>query len=73
MTMIGLMTGWFKIVEIPMYNLYEVTGGNDEYIYKSSDRVGKLFNNTCIFRYSRQHRVVFDNRSEFKRDFTHFL
>ena len=71
--MIEPVTGQFEIFEIPTYNLDEVTGGNDEYIYKSSDRVGKLFNNTCIFRYSRQHRVVFDNRSEFKRDFTHFL
>ena len=29
----------FEIVKIPTYNLYEVTGGNDKYIYKSSIRV----------------------------------
>ena len=32
MTMIGFATGWFKIVEIPMFNLYDVATGNDEYI-----------------------------------------
>ena len=46
MTMINPATGWFNIVEIPMYNLDEITGVNDEYIYKSSSRVIQLFNNT---------------------------
>ena len=29
-TMIDLTIGYFKIVEIPTYNIDEVTGGNDE-------------------------------------------
>ena len=33
-SMIYLDTGWFKIFEIPTYDLYEVTGVNDEYIDK---------------------------------------
>ena len=46
MTMIDLATGWFEIVEIPTFDLDEVTAGNDEYIDKSSARVRHLFNNT---------------------------
>ena len=34
MTMIDPTTGWFEIVKIPMFDLKEVTGGNDEYIDK---------------------------------------
>ena len=32
--MIDPTTGWFEIFEIPTYDIDEVTGGNDEYIYK---------------------------------------
>ena len=46
MKMIGPATGWFEIVKVTMYDLDEVKGGNDEYIYKSSARVNQLFNNT---------------------------
>ena len=51
MMMIDLVTGWFKIVEIPMFNLNELTAGNDEYIYKSSESVRHIFNNIGICRY----------------------
>ena len=34
MTMIDPTMGWSKIVEIPTYELNDVMGGNDEYIYK---------------------------------------
>ena len=34
MTMIDPATGWFKIVEIPTFDLDEEPIGNDEYIYK---------------------------------------
>ena len=33
-TMIEPATGWFDIVEIPMFDLGEVTIGNDDYIDK---------------------------------------
>ena len=39
MMMIYLAKGWFEIVEIPTFDLDEVTLGNDEYIDKSSDRI----------------------------------
>ena len=35
--------------------------------------VSHLFNNTWICRYPRPRKVVFDNLSEFKRDFNHLL
>ena len=34
MPMIDLATGWFNIVDIPTFDLEEVTLGNDEYIDK---------------------------------------
>ena len=73
MTMIDPATGWFKIVKIPMFELEEVTIGNDEYIDKPSSRVRQFFNNTCLCIYSCPLKFVFDNGSEFKRDFTHLL
>ena len=73
MTMIDPSTGWFKIFEIPKFDLEEVTLGNDEYIDKSYDRVSQLFNNTWLYRYLRPHKVVFDKSSEFKRDFNPLL
>ena len=73
MTMINPTTGWFEIFEIPTYNRDDVTGGNDEYIDKSSARVSQLFNNTWLSRYLFPRKVVFDNRSEFKRDFNPLL
>ena len=66
MTMIDPPTGWFKIVEIPTYNLDEVTGGNDDYIDKSSTSVSQLVNNTWISRYPHSRKGLFDNVSDFK-------
>ena len=73
MTKIDPTTGWFEIVKIPTYNLDEVTGGNYEYIYKTSARVSQFFNSTCLSIFPHPQKVVFDNRSEFKRDFTPLL
>ena len=70
MTMIDPATGWFDIIKKPTFDLEEV---NDEYIDTSSARVSQFFNNTWLCRYPRPHRVVFENGSEFKRDFTPLL
>ena len=43
---------------------------NDDYISKSSDRFMQLFNNTCLIRYLHSLKVMFDNRSKFKQEFT---
>ena len=34
MTMIDPAKGWFEITKVPMFDLNEVTVGNDEYIDK---------------------------------------
>ena len=73
MTMTDPATGWFEIFEIPTCNLDEVTGGNDEYIDKSSDRFSHLFHNTWLCRYLRPQKDVFDRGSDFKQDFTPLL
>ena len=73
MTMIFPTTGCFEIVEVPMSDLDEVTGFNDEYIDNSSTRVSQLFNNTWLSRYTRPLKIVFDNISEFKRYFAHLI
>ena len=73
MTIIDPATGWFEIVNITKFDTNEVTAGNDEYIYKSYARLSQMFNNTWLCRYPRPHKVVFNNVSEFKQDFNHFL
>ena len=67
--MIEPATVWFKIVNIRKFNLDEVTSGNNEFIDRSSASV----NNTWLFRYPHPRKVLFDNGSEFKRDFATFL
>ena len=44
-----------------------------KYIDKTLARISQLFINTWLSRYPRPHRVVFDNGSEFKRDFVPWL
>ena len=62
MAMIAPATGWFRIAKIPMFDLEEVTIGNDEYIDKSYARVSQLFNNTWLCRYSCPRKLVFDKK-----------
>ena len=73
MTIIDPVIGWFEVVEIPTFDLDEATAGNDEYIDKSSASVSQMFNNTWLCRYPHPLKVMFDNGSEFKRDFTPLL
>ena len=67
MTIIEPNTGWFEIIEVPTYDINDVTGGNEEYIDKYSARVIHLFNNIWLIRYSNPHKVVFDNVYEFEQ------
>ena len=73
MTFIDPATGWFEITQVPYYDLDQVKVQNQEYIDKTSARISQLFNNTWLSRYPRPKRVVFDNGSEFKRDFIPLL
>ena len=41
LTIINPTIGWFEIVEGTMFDLNESTGGNGEYIGKSSNRVSQ--------------------------------
>jgi Integrase core domain. len=69
MTFIDPATGWFEIAEVPTYDLDEVKAGNKEYIDKTSARISLLFNNYWLSRYPPPVEVVYDNGSEFKKDF----
>ena len=73
MTIIYPAMGWIEMIKVPMFDLYEITGVNDEYIDKSSFRVSQLFNTTWIYIYLRTRKVVFDNGYEFKKDFTSLI
>ena len=45
MKIIDPTTGWFKIVEIPTFDLEEVALSNNDYIDISSAMVSQMFNN----------------------------
>ena len=71
--MIDPVTGWFEIVEVPYYNIDDIKSKGQQSIDKTSARISQLFNQTWLSRYPRPHKVVFDNGSEFKRDFEPLL
>ena len=73
MTFIDPATGWFEIAQVPTFNIVDVQNNNVEYINKTSARISQLFNNTWLSRYPRPRKVIFDNGSEFKRDFVPLL
>ena len=60
MTFLDPATGWFEIAEVPV-------------IDQSSARISNLFDNVWLARYPRPKKVIFDNGSEFKRDFVPLL
>ena len=60
MTFIDPATGWFEISEVPA-------------IDQSSARISNLFNDVWLARYPRPQEVIFDNGSEFKKDFLPLL
>ena len=74
MTMIDPVTGWFEIVEVPSYIVDDVNKKlTKEQIDKSSARISRLFDQAWLSRYPRPNKVVFDNGSEFKKDFVPLL
>ena len=74
MTFIDPSTGWFEIAQVPYFDMDSVKIGDTKYIDKTLARtISQLFNNTWLSRYPRPHRVVFDNGSEFRRDFVPLL
>ena len=82
MTMLDPVTGWFEIVEVPQYIAQELQQTKDtkskklvdnSFIDKSSARISRLFDQVWLSRYPRPKKVVFDNGSEFKKDFVPLL
>ena len=74
MTMIDPVTGWFEIVEVPSFIANDLKNKTTtEEIDKSSARISRLFDQTWLLRYPRPKRVIFDNGSEFKKDFVPLL
>ena len=60
MTFIDPATGWFEIAEVPLTD-------------QSSARISKLFDEVWLSRYPRPKKVLYDNGSEFKKDFQPLL
>ena len=60
MTFVDPATGWFEVVEVPL-------------IDQSSARISRLFDDVWLHRYPRPKEVIFDNGSEFKKDFVPLL
>ena len=60
MTFIDPATGWFEIAEVPIVD-------------QSSARISNLFDEVWLSRYPRPRKVIFDNGSEFKKDFIPLL
>ena len=69
MTMIDPATGWFEIAEVPSFDIEDIRRGNTQSIDKTSARISQVFNHIWLSRYPRPRKVVFDNGSEFKKDF----
>ena len=72
-TFIDPATGWFEITEVPYYDIDDIKKGNKQAIDKTSARISLLFDEVWLSRYLRPSKVVFDNGSEFKKDFIPLL
>jgi hypothetical protein len=74
MTMIDPVTGWFEIAEVPTFIIEDVkTKTFRESIDKTSARISRLFDQQWLSRYPRPKKVIFDNGSEFKKNFIPLL
>jgi len=73
MTFLDPATGWFEIAEVPYLDIEDVKNKNKTTIDKSSARIIQIFNDVWLSRYPRPKKVIFDNGSEFKKDFVPLL
>ena len=69
------VTDWFKIAEVPQYLIKEIKTPEEFRlnIDTSSARISQIFNNVWLSRYPLPQKVIFDNGSEFKKDFVPLL
>ena len=74
MTILDPVTRWFELVEVPNYIIQDLKNKTTkENIDKSSARISRLFDQVWLSRYPRPKEVIFDNGSEFKKDFVPLL
>ncbi len=74
MTFIDPVTGWFEIAQVPNYIIEDLKSKTlTESVDKTSARISQIFNQTWLSRYPRPTEVVFDNGSEFKKNFEPLL
>ena len=74
MTMLDQATGWFEIVEVPSFIVEDMKRKKfRKTMDKSSARISRLFDQTWLARYPRPRKIIFDNGSEFKKDFVPLL
>ena len=73
MTFIDPATGWFEIAEVPYFKTVDTEGTSMRHIDKTSARISLLFKKHWLDRYPRPQTVIFDNGSEFKKNFIPLL
>ena len=73
MTMVNPDRDRCKFFKILTFHLDDITRKNDEYIDKPYSRVSHIFQNTWLSRYPHSRKLVFENVSDLKRDFTPLL
>ena len=74
MTFVDPATGWFEIAEVPTYILHDDSKKDTrQHIDKTSARISQLFDQVWLSRYPRPKKVIFDNGSEFKKNFVPLL
>ena len=73
MTFLDPATGWFEIVQVPLFDIEDIKNGNIKVIDKTLAIISQLFNQVWLSRYPRPKEVIFDNGSEFKKDFLPLL
>jgi len=73
MTFLDPATGWFEIAEVMYFDIDDVKNKNKTAIDKSSAQISQIFNDVWLSRYPRPKKVIFDNGSEFKKDFVPLL
>ena len=73
MTFVDPATGWFEVAEVPYYDVEDINNKTKKQIDKASARISLLFKKHWLDRYPRPRKVVFDNGSEFKKNFVTLL
>jgi Integrase core domain. len=74
MTMVNPVTRWFEVVQVPIFDIVwkdnSLTDTRDKStLDKSSARISQMFNQAWLSGYSRPNKVIFNNGSEFKKNF----